>query len=526
MNDPAPNQLNSSAALWKQKPVPSRTSDRSAVDDTDQRLNTEQSKGESAAYRLTFICICLFSVLVTLRPQDFSSSLGDALPYAKVIAVIALIVYLGSKLQRGELPFIWPIEMQMMVLIALLAVVFAPLAASSNDTIDVLLDPFLKVLIIFAIMIDVVNSPKRLNILLNIVVICGALIALYTIESYLAGNFIKGRLVILRDSLFGNSNDLALIFDLLIPLAIVRALYKEKAERLLNVAAALLLGIGTLITFSRGGFLGLAAAGAVLMWKMARGNRLAPVIAVAVMLLALMFVVPGGYGERLTTIINVQEDETGSAQEREDLMVRAGTVALAHPLTGVGMGNFHTYSIHEKRAHNSFLEIAAELGIFGLIAFLVLIISPLKSLRKIERGVKDDANSPTFDQSPQRQELYYLSVGLQAVLVTYIVCSFFSSNQYFWYLYYPVAYTVALKRIYAAWASNPANVIENSVKKSSVTTWSSALSWKTGRKQSTGTTQIPVCDIDSPPIVAGGALWQQRQLTPTTETSSGVMWKR
>src|SRR6185436_14544403 len=103
---------------------------------------------------------------------------------------------------------------------------------------------------------------------------------------------------------------LALIFDLLIPIAVVRAMYKEKAQRLLNVAAALLLSVGTLITFSRGGFLGLAAAGAVLMWKMARGNRVAPVIAVAVMLVGLMFVVPGGYGERLMTIVNVQKDET------------------------------------------------------------------------------------------------------------------------------------------------------------------------------------------------------------------------
>jgi len=418
--------------------------------------------------------------------------------------------------------------MKMMILIAILAVVFAPLAASASDTLDVLLDPFLKVLIIFAIMIDVVDSPKRLNILLDIVVVSGALIALYTIESYFAGNFIKGRLVILRDSLFGNSNDLALIFDLLIPIAIVRALYKKQTERLLNVTAALLLGVGTLVTFSRGGFLGLGAAGAVLMWKMASGNRIGPVLAVAVMLIALMFVVPGGYGGRLITIVNVQQDETGSAQEREDLMERAGIVALAHPLTGIGMGNFHTYSIHEKRAHNSFLEIAAELGIFGLIAFVILIISPLLSLRKIERNVKEESCSPPGEQA-QRQELYYLSVGLQAVLVTYIVCSFFSSNQYFWYLYYPVAYAVALRRIYAAWAANPATVtatdpatvIDSSTKK----LITKSLSWNPARKPSFKPIQTPASKSESPAATAGSVLWQQCDATAIGEIPSGVMWR-
>ena len=41
-----------------------------------------------------------------------------------------------------------------------------------------------------------------------------------------------------------------------------------------------------------------------------------------------------------------------------------------------------------------------------------------------------------------------MSVGLQATLAAYIVCSFFASIQYQWYLYYPVAYGVAMRRIY------------------------------------------------------------------------------
>jgi hypothetical protein len=39
---------------------------------------------------------------------------------------------------------------------------------------------------------------------------------------------------------------------------------------------------------------------------------------------------------------------------------------------------------------------------------------------------------------------------MQGVLFAYIVCSFFGSIQYQWFLYYPVAYAIVLRRIYGA----------------------------------------------------------------------------
>src|SRR5262249_19168774 len=127
-----------------------------SMSDPADATNWTSADARVSPHSWAFIGICLFSILVTLRPQDFSSSLGDALPYAKIVAIVTLILYLGSKLQRSERPFIWPIEMKMMVLIAILGAALAPLSASSKDAFDVLLDPFLKVLIIFAVMIDVV----------------------------------------------------------------------------------------------------------------------------------------------------------------------------------------------------------------------------------------------------------------------------------------------------------------------------------------------------------------------------------
>jgi O-antigen ligase len=106
------------------------------------------------------------------------------------------------------------------------------------------------------------------------------------------------------------------------------------------------------------------------------------------------------------------------------------------------MGNFHIYSIHDKPAHNAYLEIAAELGVMGLIAYLILIFAPLRSLNRIERQTRGR-------RSKNALEMYWLSVSIQAAFIAYMVCSLFASIQYLWYLYYTAAYAVALRQIHA-----------------------------------------------------------------------------
>ncbi|HTZ11601.1 MAG TPA: O-antigen ligase family protein, partial [Candidatus Margulisiibacteriota bacterium] len=48
-------------------------------------------------------------------------------------------------------------------------------------------------------------------------------------------------------------------------------------------------------------------------------------------------------------------------------------IIRAFPWTGVGLGNFNL--IHSRYSHNSYLQIWAEMGIFGLASFLWLIFA-------------------------------------------------------------------------------------------------------------------------------------------------------
>jgi O-antigen ligase len=189
--------------------------------------------------------------------------------------------------------------------------------------------------------------------------------------------------------------------------------------------------------------LGLAASCGVLLWKLGRHNRFTTALAALGACVILVLAMPVGYADRLFTIVQTEKDTTGSAKERQDELKRVTFLAVHHPIIGIGLNNYPVYSNHAIRAHNSFLEVAAELGVLGLIAYLILIFAPLKRLKRIERET-----SLTGDA--QSRELHLLSAGVSAAIIGYVVCAVFSSAQYQWYLYYPVAYAVALKRIHDA----------------------------------------------------------------------------
>src|SRR5262245_1737341 len=393
---------------------------------------------------LAFAGVCLFTLMLYARPNDLLPALGD-FPLVKIVAISALLIYIGSKISAGERLSVWTLEMTMLVVIAALGLLFMPIAVSPQHSVAVLTEVYLKMVTIFILMVNLIDTRQRIFSLWKLVVVCGAALGVGAIRSYMRGEFTdKGlRIEGLVGGMFGNPNDLATALDILLPLAVALTLISKGLARLFYLGCALILAVGVLVTLSRGGFLGLIASGCVLLWKLGRGRRLKTILATGLICGILFAVMPGGYGARISTIFNNEQDQTGSAQLRRELLERAASIAITRPVVGVGMGNFHIYSIREKEAHNAYLEIAAELGVMGLIAYLILIIAPLLSLRRIERRTRDM-------RSKSEREMYWMSVSIQAAFIAYMVCSFFASIQYLWYLYYTAAYAVALRHIHAA----------------------------------------------------------------------------
>ena len=96
-------------------------------------------------------------------------------------------------------------------------------------------------------------------------------------------------------------------------------------------------------------------------------------------------------------------------------------------------------SYHGLVTHNSYTQVAAEMGMAALYCYTMFVVTPLRKLGQIARETFEMRSNSRF---------YYLSVGLQASLVGYMVCSFFASVAYLWYVFYLVGYAVCLRRLY------------------------------------------------------------------------------
>src|SRR5215510_6890384 len=193
----------------------------------------------------------------------------------------------------------------MLTVIILLGIAFIPLAAVPKSSVEMLTDSFLKVAVVFVLMINLINTTERLYSMLKLVVVSGFIISLGTIRGYLAGNmgaqFEAGTVRIegVVGGIFGNPNDLATALDVLLPLAVALALSSKGIARLFYFAGSAVMAFAIVLTFSRGGFLGLAAMAGVLLWKVGRHKRLVTVFAALLAFAVMASTVPNGYTDRL-----------------------------------------------------------------------------------------------------------------------------------------------------------------------------------------------------------------------------------
>jgi O-antigen ligase len=185
----------------------------------------------------------------------------------------------------------------------------------------------------------------------------------------------------------------------------------------------------------------MAAVMMVLAWTLGRRHRFAVVSGALALALGLLLFGPGGYGDRIFSIFDRNLDAFGSADARQELLVRSVVVALRNPLFGVGMGNFTFVSFRNLVTHNAYTQVAAEMGAAAFVIYMLYVLSPLRRLRAIV--------NETFE-ARRTSRFYYLAAGLLASMVGYMVASFFASVAYYWNIYYLVGYAVCLRRLYEA----------------------------------------------------------------------------
>jgi O-antigen ligase len=374
------------------------------------------------------------------------------------IGIVTLAVYFVSQLSiEGNLTA-RPREVNMVLLLGLAALLSIPFAVDPSEAWGAFVDLAIKTILIFIVLVNVLRTELRIKLLFWLVLGVSIYLSVNVIKDYQAGVFKIGmaetntqRVAGVIKGLFDNSNDLALHLVTIIPISIALALEKKShLRKIVFFGIALLLVAAVIITFSRGGFLGLIAVTLVMVRKFGRRSKTTAFAALVLGIIFFLVVAPGSYSGRLATIFDSASDITGSSSQRTQVLKRSILVALRYPLFGVGLGNFHHKSFQELGTHNAYTQVAAETGIAAMIAYIIFLVHPIRKLRLIEREL--------FERN-ENSRFYYLAIGLQASLVGFMVASFFAAVAYQWYVYYLVAYAIALRRIYYLEQSKNAPIV-------------------------------------------------------------------
>jgi len=425
-------------------PVKARFADEHGPAIVERAPARKREVGLKRGHVLTYGALFLFTVVLYARPSEFyPSSLTHSLAF--IVGIIAIGIYVPSQLiLEGNLTA-RPREIHLVLLFCLTGLLSIPLALNPSEAWTTFTDTFIRCIIIFIVMVNAVRTQARLAGLLFLALAVSIWLSVGAINDYRLGLMtIEGYRVAGRGSgIFGNSNDMALHLATTVPIAVALLFGTRRiiGKILYGVCAALMIA-AIVLTYSRGAFIGLLTVFIFMAWKIGRSHRLGVIGLVVALSLGILLLAPGNYGSRILSIFVPSLDPVGSSDARKGELFRSLAVALRHPLFGIGMGNYASeMSYRGLVTHNSYTQVAAEMGMAALLFYTMFVVTPFRRLGQIVRE--------TFSERKQSR-YYYLSIGLQASLLAYLVTSFFASVAYLWYPFYLVAYAVCLRRMYEA----------------------------------------------------------------------------
>ncbi|MFT3756169.1 MAG: O-antigen ligase family protein [Pseudoxanthomonas sp.] len=377
---------------------------------------------------MMFIFVLIYLMLVLLRPQDYPQMADFGIPILPLAMVSAAGAWVFSREKRFNAP-------QYLLLPLFHLVIFLSLAVTGwMGGAQMAFVDFLPCVISFFLLANAVNRPSYTRVIMAAIVLCAFVLAMHGVQQASSGVGWTGQTMV-EDGriqyvgIFSDPNDLGMLFVISLPMAIYLGSRGGflGLRRLFWFCGCLLLAYGIYLTNSRGSFLAVVAMTAVYIW-IQRGVIWAAMLGAGAMVVLRMM--PSRLDE-----LNVQES---SASGRIDAWYEGMQMFIAHPVLGVGAGQFTEY--HYLTAHNSIILVLAETGIIGFalwFAFVGCGFWMMYRIVRFEPEFKDE------DDVVEWQEARTMALVLLVAQSGFFAAAFFLSRSYVILLYLLAALVVA-----------------------------------------------------------------------------------
>jgi O-antigen ligase len=383
----------------------------------------------------------LFPALLPLKPVLVSATLSVAL-------------YLLQQSGPRGLRWIRAPTTTYVLLLLLWMALSVPGALHQGSAFSMLVDNFVKTVALYILVVGSVRGFRDVQRLAFIYFSAAVVFAVVVVARFQVG----GSDWRLGSLYYYDANDFATFAVSALPLGYYVALHPDRLHwRLIGALGLVPLVVAFIWSGSRGGFVALLAMMAFFLFRYTAIRARWRMLGAAVIVTALLTIASDRYWTQMTTMLHPDEDYNSTAENGRQKIWRRGVgYMLSHPLLGVGADNFsvaegtispraslqqYGIGIRWNAAHNSFVQVGAELGIPGLVLLLAVIGSALRLLR---RAARLPAGSLPSQRGPPQ-----LAQALMASLIGLVVGAFFLSLAYSEMLYTLVALAVALAKAIA-----------------------------------------------------------------------------
>lgn len=283
----------------------------------------------------------------------------------------------------------------------------------------------------------VIRDKKLAKTTVTILLFSGTILAIIGLYQYFNGEITDGdRITSLMNDPNYLGNFLAVVFSIGICNLFSASRWSKKVFLLiLNI----ILISSMLFTFSRGSIVAVFGSLVFLAVKFPYkkiGITLLLVFIAFIVIIYIHFLTSLDPHQRMIKISD------NAAYARFYFSKAALVVMLNEPIFGVGLGNFivncNDYVSFkafygEGYAHNMFLEVGAETGIFGLLLFLGIVMKSFKNI--------------SFSMGSTDKELFYINLAFTSALIVLIIQGLTVSFQYSKILWFLFGTSIALREL-------------------------------------------------------------------------------
>jgi hypothetical protein len=306
---------------------------------------------------------------------------------------------------------------------------------------------YLQLFILFFLITQIFKSPKDLFSIGWILISSLSILALWVLFNGGLASLSGGvaptdyeKMHLRSEASYRDPNITALYFSIAIPFVLYYLrIYKDVIKRVFLIICLMLLVLGIVMTLSMGGAIGLVSIMIffVLFDKRVVTRKKVLLIAVSIPLLLTMFaLMPSTFKLRAQSkydvITNGDFAEWGTG--RGACWLAALHLIGQNPFLGAGITDYRYFMAQQLRviagsdldivaAHNMFLGISAQSGLFALLFFIALIYSVLKRLSEKLRRFTMDHNS------------FYLGSAIYLSLIAFLIQAMFLDMEAERYLY-------------------------------------------------------------------------------------------